>query len=224
VGAWEPDEDIVVGKRRARPKRRMAERRKLPLLVGAAVVLALIAGGIVAYQVFKPKAGGLAALPNPAVVAPGPFRTAIGDDKSITVGLEVTSLAKAPVTIVGARIVPPVGLKAVSLTTVPAGPENEGFKLTGDLPPPTAVTLGPNDRAVVAARYTVDCAVLLASADPLDERIFVTIQVGSEQREDELTAPVVGPDANPVPWLTATARRACSPGETPGSPEPTLPG
>ena len=62
-----------------------------------------------------------------------------------------------------------------------------------------------NRNGIIAARFTVDCAGLLASGAATTEQIFVTVQVGTEQRVEELTPPVVGD----TPWLTATAKRVC---------------
>jgi hypothetical protein len=216
VGAWD-DDDMMTGTRRIRTKRH-ADRRPVGriflLVLGLLVVAA--AGGIWWYA--RPK--GLATLPNPAVVAPGGFRASIGDDKTITVGLEIQNTAKSSVTVLSARIVPPVGVRQTALTILPSGVDNQGFTLSGTLPSSGPVTLGTGDNSegVIAARFSLDCAAVLASAAPTDEQIFVTIKVGTQSREEELTPPVVGTSDNPdqaVPWLTATARQACgSPGTT----------
>jgi hypothetical protein len=141
-------------------------------------------------------------------VAPGGFRASIGANKTITVGLEIRNAADVALTVVAARIVAPAGLTSVKLTVVPVGDENKGFALEGDLPPATPVDLGTeptNRNGIIAARFTVDCAGLLAAGASTGEQIFVTVQVGKEQREEELTPPVVGD----TPWLTATAKRVC---------------
>jgi hypothetical protein len=220
VGPWEPEDDISVGKRRRRPKRRREERSRSPKVVipvTLALVLALAAG---AYWWFT-RPTGLAALPNPAVVAPGGFRASVGDDRTITVGLEVRNVADDPLTLVAARIVAPAGLTETALSILSPGPENEGFSLAGPLPAVSPLRLGTNAterNAIVAARFTVNCPAVLGSTAPADEQIFVTIQVGQERREEEVTPPVVGD----LPWLTATAQRACNP--TPDeTPEPPLP-
>ena len=89
-------------------------------------------------------------------------------------------------------------------------------------PPAGPVSLGTQglDRnAIVAARFQVDCARLPPSNAPTGEQIFVTVRVGTEEREEELTSPVVGT----VPWLTATARSACLQPSATGSVPPPLP-
>ena len=72
---------------------------------------------------------------------------------------------------------------------------------------------------IIAARFTVDCAGLLAAGDDTGERIFVTIQVDQEQRTEEITPPVVGD----TPWLTATAKRVCLDPISTATAEPPLP-
>jgi hypothetical protein len=191
-------------------------------ILGLAALIGLAAGGF--YWLNRP--AGLAAIPNPAVVAPGAFRASIGDDNTITVGLEVRSVADAPLTLVRAQITPPPGLTSEAVSIIPPGPENEGFALDGPLPPAKPVRLGIGDldrTAIVAARFTVDCKRLPASDAPTGEQIFVTIQVGDARRVEELTPPVVGD----LPWLTATAQRLCNdppPTGTPEPPDPPLPG
>lgn len=221
MGPWDADEEITVGKRRRRAKRRREEPSRNPKVVipvALVVLLALAAGGY--WWLHRPT--GLDALPNPAIVAPGGFRASVGDDQTITVGLEVRNVADAPLMLIAARIVAPAGLTPTALSILSPGPENEGFSLKGDLPPVAPLRLGtkPQERnAIVAARFTVNCPTVLASAAPTDEQIFVTIQVGDEQREEEVTPPVVGD----LPWLTATAARACAAPASTESPEPPLP-
>ena len=72
---------------------------------------------------------------------------------------------------------------------------------------------------MLAARFTVDCAGLMATDGPVGEQIFVVVKQGSEQREEELTPPVVGD----LPWLAATARRVCLDPLPTGTPEQPLP-
>jgi hypothetical protein len=82
--------------------------------------------------------------------------------------------------------------------------------------------LGTTDterNAIIAARFTVNCAGLLAEGAETGEQIFVTVQVGDEQREEEITPPVVGDE----PWLFGTARLACTEPVPTGTPEPPLP-
>jgi hypothetical protein len=189
-------------------------RRRSGRSAGAWLVIVLlvllVAGGVSAgvYFMWMRKPSGLEAIPNPAVVAPGGFNATIGANKTITVGLEVRNTASVPVTLLSARIVAPAGLRSTALTVLPPGPENQGFDLAGNLPAAAPVQLGTGDAdrdAVVAARFTVNCQELLATDAVLDEQIFVTIQVGTDRREEELTPPVVGD----TQWLTATAQRVC---------------
>jgi hypothetical protein len=187
-----------------------------------AAVALVVAGAAVGGYFWFIRPTGLAALPNPAVVAPGGFRASIGADNTITVGLEVRNTTDVPLTLTEARVVPPAGLKLVKLAVIPTGPDNSGFALEGDLPAGTSVNLGTQtaDRnAIIAARFTVDCAKIPTDRTFTGEQIFVTIQVGQEQRTEELTPPVVGE----TPWLIATARRVCLDPVPTGTAEPPLP-
>jgi hypothetical protein len=223
VDVWSPEEtgEIVVGRRRMRGGRRryhVPGHRPLIIAAIALVVAGALVGGY--FWFIRPK--GMAALPNPAVVAPGGFRASIGDANTITVGLEVRNVTDTPLTLVEARVVPPAGLTLVKLSVAPTGPENEGFALEGDLPASTSVNLGTavaDRNAIIAARFTVNCAELPKADAFSGEQIFVTIQLGQEKRTEELTPPVVGD----MPWLTATARRVCLDPVPTGSAEPPLP-
>lgn len=194
--------------------------RGLRWIIMGVVVIVLAGGAAGGYYLLRPT--GLAALPEQSVIAPGGFRASIGANNTITVGLEIRNAAEVPLTVVAARIVAPAGLTSVKLTVVPSGDENRGFALEGDLPNEGPVELGTAPAArngIIAARFTVDCSGLLASGAPTGEQIFVTIQVGQEKREEELTPPVVGD----TPWLTATARRVCLDPIPTGTAEPPLP-
>lgn len=206
---WNSDdtETIAVGDRRMRVRRRLGRRGGIRPLVAFGVVALLVAGGV-GYYFWSTRPTGLEALPNPAIVAAGGYQARVDANRTITVGLEIRNVTDVPVTAVSARIVAPSGLTAVGLAIVPPGEQNMNFALSGDLPPAAPVTLGTNgiDRnAIVAARFLVDCANLPESLAPTGEQIFVTVRLGTEQREEELTSPVVGT----TPWLTATARSAC---------------
>jgi hypothetical protein len=222
TGGWNVDdrEEVVVGKRRKRAKRRRASRSVVWAIV-VAVVLVLGGAAFGAYRWFG-RPTGLAAAPIPAVVAPGGFRASIGDANTITVGLEVRNVADTPLTLIDARVVPPPGLTALEVTIAPPGEGNVGFTLEGPLPAIEPVRLGTDgaDRnAVVAARFSVACDALPTPDAPTGEQIFVTIRIGDEQRDEELTPPVV----DDVPWLTATALRVCQDPLLTTSPEPPLP-
>lgn len=229
MGAWDDDNtDIMVGKRRMR-KNKHAGRSKGPRIILAVVALLLVAGGgFLVWYAHRPT--GLAALPNPAIVAPGGFRTSISDDhKTITVGLEIRNTAGQDVQVVSARIVPPPGLTQAALGVVASGVDNTGFTLGGDLPKSTSVKLGTGDdrSAVIVARFAVNCKLVLAEPGAAEERTFVTIQVGTQTREEEMINPVVSsPDGDVVTsWLTDAAHQACStpiPTGDPSSPEPPL--
>lgn len=226
MDGWSPDdtETIAVGDRRMRVRRRRSRVGGLrPLVVVGVIALLALAG--VSYYFWSKRPAGLAALPSPAIVAAGGFQASVGANQTITVGLEIRNVTDIQVTVVSARIVTPNGLTTLALTIVPPGEENKNTALSGDLPPAAPVTLGTNgiDRnAIVAARFRVDCANLPPSSSPTGEQIFVTVRVGTEEREEELTSPVVGT----TPWLTATARSACVQPSASGSiptPLPPLP-
>jgi hypothetical protein len=200
--------------------RRRSHMRGLRWIVTGVVVVVVAGLAVGAYYLFRPS--GLAALPDQAVVAPGGFRASIGANNTITVGLEIRNAADVPLTIPNARIVAPAGLTSVSLAVVPTGDGNKGFTLEGDLPAAKPVVLGTdasNRNGIIAARFTVDCTKLVAAAATTGEQILVTVQVGQEERVEELTPPVVG-DA---PWLTATANRVCHDPIPTGPAEPPLP-
>jgi hypothetical protein len=200
-------------------RRRTHLRGRRWIITGVVLVLVagLAAGG---YHMLKPS--GLATLPEQAVVAPGGFRASIGAPNTITVGLEIRNASDVTLTVISARIVAPAGLTSVKLAVVASGKNNEGFALEGDLPASTPVQLGTeatSRNGIIAARFTVDCAGLLAAGGDTGERIFVTIQVDQEQRIEEITPPVVGD----TPWLTATAKRVCLDPIPTGAAEPPLP-
>lgn len=223
MDGWNLDdqEEILVGDRRMRVRRRVRRRCGRGLVIGA-VVLVLIAGGAYGAYVWSHRPTGLATLPNPAVVAPGAFRASVGADQTISVGLEIRNTADVGITVSTARIVAPSGLETMGVSLVPPGEGNKGFALDGPLPPSAAIPLGtngPDRNGVIAARFRVRCESLPKVGGPTGEQIFVTVQLGAEQRVDQVTPPVV----NGTPWLTATARRACQNPITTASPSPPLP-
>jgi hypothetical protein len=207
VDGWSSDDTdtIAVGDRRMRVRRRRQARVR-PLVVIATAVL-LIAVGLGAYFWFE-RPSGLAALPGPAIVAAGAFQAKVGANHTITVALEIRNTTDVSVTVIRARIMAPSGLTQTALSVLPPGEQNKNLALSGELPPAAPVDLGTNgvDRnAIIAARFQVDCTRLPSTNGPTGEQIFVTVRVGDEQREEELTSPVVGS----TPWLTATARSTC---------------
>jgi hypothetical protein len=229
VGAWDDDNtDIMVGKRRMRTKRHASRSKGPRILLALFALLLVAAGGVMVWWAHRPT--GLAALPNPAIIAPGGFRTSISDDsKTITVGLEIRNTAGVDVQVASVRVIPPPGLTETALAVAPSGVDNSGFTLTGDLPKTTSVKLGTGDdkSAVILARFTVNCKQVVADPGAAEERIFVTIQAGTEQREEEMINPVVtSVDSDlATSWLTDAAHHACNtpiPTGTPGTPEPPL--
>lgn len=221
VDAWAPEENLNIGKRRARPKRRMDEKRPVAWtfrVLAILVVLALIGGAV--WWFTRPS--GLATLPPQALGTEGGFRSAIGENHEITVGMMVTNTADGPIIVKKARITAPAGMKAVSVGLVAAGKDNAGFELTGKVPNGGELTLGAGEKAVIVGRFTVTCDTVIASAEPTDEQIFATVEVDGESREEELDVPVVGD----LPWLTATGQRSCVDPvatEPPGQPLEPLP-
>lgn len=227
MDGWSSDEreEIAVGDRTMRVRRRIRRRGGLGLVITLVVLLALAGIGYGVYW-YQHRPSGLAALPDPAVIAPGGFRASVGADSTITVGLEIRNTADVDVSVISARILAPAGLTSVELSLISPGEGNRGFALDGPLPPSGVVTLGTEAtqrNGILAARFKVDCAALPKTGAPTGEQIFVTVKLGDEQREEELTSPVV----NGTPWLTATARRTCvdpAGNVPPPSPLPPLPG
>src|SRR5262245_18162451 len=111
-----------------RVRRRAARGSKVNLIV-VLVAIVVVAGA--SYGLFQwwGRPTGLAALPNPAVVAPGGFQSQAGADKTITVGLEIRNTADVDIAVTAARIVPPAGLKLMTLTLAAPGEGNKGFDL-----------------------------------------------------------------------------------------------
>lgn len=209
-----------------RVRRRRAPRVRVNPWIVLAVVLGLAVAGVGAY-LYSTRPQGLQAVGGPVVVAPGGFQAKVGADSTITVALEIRNVSDEPVTVVAARVVPPAGLQPTAVSVLSPGEHNRNLALAGDLPPSSPVTLGTSgvDRnAIVAARFRVECDNVPATPSVSGEQVFVTVRLGDDQREEQLTPPVV----DGVPWLAATARSACaqptpSGGEVP-TPLPPLPG
>lgn len=207
AGPDEEIEEILVGDRRMRVRRRRPPRLRINpwIVVGVVVVLAVAGLG---FYLYRDRPEGLQAVEGPLVAAPGGFQAKVEADGTITVALEIRNMSDEPVTVVSARVVPPAGLRTTAVSVLAPGEQNRNLTLTGDLPPSTPVTLGTSgvDRnAIVAARFRVECADVPATATTSGERVFVTVRLGTDQREEELTPPVV----DGLPWLAATARTAC---------------
>jgi hypothetical protein len=224
VDGWSQDEpeEIMVGDRRMRVRRRMPQRSRSGAVIVLAAFVVLTVGGVGLYKWLN-RPTGFAALPNPAIVAPGGFRASIGANRTITVSLEIRNISKVDLSVTSATLVAPAGLKSTVVTLIAPGELNQGLALDGDLPAMAPIRLGhdgPASNGFVAARFAVNCVALPAGTGPTGERIFVTVQLGNESRQEELTPPVVGT----TPWLTATARRACSdPAVAPSPPKPLEP-
>jgi hypothetical protein len=224
VSGWDDTETILVGDRRMRVHRRRPPRVRVNpwIVIAIVVVLVAIGAGAVLY-LNRPE--GLETVDGPAIEASGAFQAKVGAENTIAVSLEIRNVTDENVTVIGARIIPPTGLTQTELSVLPPGDQNQNLSLEGELPPSAPVTLGTNgvDRnAVVAARFRVDCADLSASTGASGEQIFVTVRVGADEREEQLTSPVVGG----TPWLAATADSACNPPTVTGdlpTPLPPLP-
>lgn len=207
---WNADETetILVGDRWMRVRRRRRSRIRINPWAVVAVVVVLVAAGV-GTLLYLNRPQGLQAVEGPAIVAPGGFQAKVGADSTITVALEIRNVTDVEVTVVRARVVPPVGLTQRALSILPPGEQNQNLNLDGDLPPPSPVTLGTDGvarNAVVAARFSVDCDALPATTGASGEQMFVTVRLGDDEREEALTSPVVGGS----PWLAATARGACA--------------
>jgi hypothetical protein len=186
-------------------------------MMAIAVIAVLAAAGGAYYWFTRPT--GLDALPGQSVIAPGGSLATVGDDSTVTVGLEISNTSDLELTLVRAEITPPSGMIPIRVTIVPTGSGNEGFNLSGELPEPVPITLGtdaPSGNAIVVGRYKVDCDDVLPTTAPTGERILITIQVDDQQRVEELTPPVIGD----VPWLTASAHRLCNDPPSTAAPEP----
>jgi len=203
-----------------RVRRRRPPRVRINPWIVVAVVLGLAVAGVGVY-LYSKRPDGLQAIGGPVIVAPGGFQAKVADDSTITVALEIRNVSEEPVTVVGARVVPPTGLQTTAVSVLSPGEHNRNLALSGDLPLSAPVTLGTSgvDRnAIVAARFRVDCATVPATATVSGEQVFVTVRLGADQREEQLTPPVV----DGLPWLAATARSACGQA-SPSSEAPAVP-
>lgn len=224
VSAWDDTETVLVGDRRVRVRRRRPPRHRVNVWLIVVLVLVLAAGGAGVY-LYLNRPQGLEAVEGPAIVAPGAFQAKVGADSTITVALEIRNVTEEAVVVTRARVVPPVGLSLTVLSVLSPGEQNQNLNLDADLPPSAPVTLGTTgvDRnAIVAARFRVSCDDLPPTGAASGEQMFVTVRLGTDEREEELVVPVV----NGTPWLAAIARSACvqpsATGEIP-TPLPPLP-
>jgi hypothetical protein len=220
VSEWEETETVLVGDRRVRVRRRRVRRRLVSpwVLFGAVVAVAGVAAGVL---LFNNRPRGLDAIDGPAVATAGAFQAKVSGDV-ITVAMEIRNHTDEPVTVVSARLVPPAGLTQLSVALLAPDERNQNLNLDAELPPSAPVTLGTEGLArngIVAARFRVDCAGLPMTTSVTGEQIFVTVRVGDDQREEELTPPVI----NGVPWLAATAANACDGSATSPTIVPPLP-
>lgn len=220
MGGLDDTETILVGDRRMRVHRRLRHRRRVRAGLVVVVLLALAAAGVGTYlYVNRPQ--GLQAVPGPAVVSSGAFQAKISAEDLITVALEIRNVTDQPITVVSARVVPPSGLTQLAVAVLTPGERNENLNLDAEVPPSVPITLGTDATArngVVMARFRVDCD-LLPTPGPTGEQLFVTVRLGDEEREEQLTPPVDGT----TPWLTATARSACTRPTVIGTPPAPLP-
>jgi hypothetical protein len=207
VDAWEDTSTIMVGDRRMRVRRR--RRRGIRPWLVIAVLVVLAAAGI-GTTLWLRRPTGLDAVPGNAIAAAGAFQAKIGADGLITVSLEIRNISGERVTVTGARFVPPAGLTQVALTVLSPGKDYSNLAvLDGAFPPAAPVTLGTegiDQNAIVAARFQVTCDALPSLSMPSGEQIFVTVRAGDDERQEELTPPVIAG----APWLVATARSACA--------------
>lgn len=220
VSEWDDTETILVGDRRMRVRRRARRRIVSPWVIfGLVVAVAAVVAGVIA---FSNRPQGLEAVQGPTVATDGAFQAKISGTDVITVAMEIRNLTDEPVTVVSARLVPPTGLTQLAVALLAPDERNQNLNLDAELPPSAPMTLGTDGLArngIVAARFQVDCDALPATTSVTGEQIFVTVRIGDDQREEELTPPVV----NSVAWLTATALHACDGSAAQGTVLPPLP-
>lgn len=221
--AWDDSETILVGDRRMRVRRRRTRRGLISpwVLVGLLVGLLVVAAGVLVY-VNRPQ--GFDAVDGNAVTSAGGFQAKENGDGIITVAMEIRNISDETITVLNARVVPPAGLTLLAVAIVPPVGPDRNLNLDAELPPSAPFTLGTDGEernGIIEARFRVDCDALPATSSVTGEQIFVTVRLGGNEREEELTPPVY----DGVPWLTATARGACDRTPTGGAiptPLPTL--
>jgi len=211
--SWDDSETILVGDRRMRVRRRRTRRSRVSPWVFVGILVALLAAGA-GVLVYMNRPQGFDAVDGNAVTAAGGFQAKENGDGIITVAMEIRNVTDQAVTVVAARVVPPSGLTMLAVALLPPVGPDRPLNLDAEVPLSAPLTLGTNDaerNGIVQARFEVKCDALPATSSVTGEQIFVTVRLGDEEREEELTPPVY----DGVPWLTATARGACDrpPGE-----------
>lgn len=207
VSGWEDTETIVVGDRRMRVRRRLTRRRRVNPWAVLAIVVVLAAAGVGTY-LYMNRPQGLDAVDGAAVSAAGAFQAKENGDGIITVALEIRNVTDDPLTVLSARLVPPSGLTQLGVGLLAPDEQNSSLNLDAELPPLEPIALGTTGverNGIVVARFQVTCEALPDVSAATGERIFVTIRLGEDQREEELIPPVY----DGTSWLTATARGAC---------------
>jgi hypothetical protein len=209
VSGWDDTESIMVGDRRMRVRRRRTPTHRVRPWLIIVIIVVLAAAGVGVY-LYQHRPTGLDAINGPAIVTTGSFQAKDNGSDTITVALEIRNVTDQTVTVVGARLVPPAGLTQLAVAVLAPGDQNQNLNLDAEVPASAPVALGTGgvDRnGIVEARFHVDCAAVPPTTAATSEQIFVTVRLGDDQQEEELTPPVLPGTA--TQWLTATAQDVC---------------